>query len=254
MSACSLKSALEKAAPETTATAKSTFEGLRHKQLDQVEAGFFPGLDRSELHGKLPEVAALIPDGDPVSVHKVGAFVVCKTRSGCDNTVTLEYEFPSHRFVLFNVVVHSQDGRSGLLSVYVQNRSQSLEEENRFTLVGKNPLQYAVLLAWIVIASVSIYSLILCIRTPMLKKKWLWIIFILLGVGRLSLNWTTGEAAFTTFYIMVLPAGSFGQPYGPWILLVSLPVGSIAFLVLRERLRKKPVQEPTNDVIETRTE
>jgi hypothetical protein len=247
---------LEKAAPETTATAKSTFDALRHKQLDQVEAAFFPGLDRSELHGKLPEIAALIPDGDPVSVHKVGAWVVCKTRSGCDNTVTLEYKFTSHRFVLFNVVVHTQDGRSGLLSVEVQNRSQSLEEENRFTLVGKNPLQYTVLLAWIVIASVTIYALILCIRTPLSKKKWLWIIFILLGIGRLSLNWTTGEAAYKIFYIMILPAGTFGQPYGPWTLLVSLPAGSIAFLILRERLRKRPVQEPTltNDAIETRTE
>jgi len=247
---------LEKAAPETTATAKRTFDELRHKQLDQVEAAFFPGLDRSELHEKLPEVAALIPEGDPVSVNKVGAFVECKTRSGCNNTVTLEYEFTSHRFVLFKVVVHTQDGRSGLLSLYAQNRSQSLEEENRFTLVGKDPLQYTVLLAWVVIAAVTIYALILCIRTPLSKKKWLWIIFILLGIGRLGLNWTTGEASYNIFHIMILPAGIFGQPYGPLTLFVSLPVGSIAFLVLRERLRKKPAQERTaaNDATEPRTE
>ena len=61
----------------------------------------------------------------------------------------LEYEFPG-KWVITQMVVHSQDGKSAITSFYVEPESESLEAANRFTLRGRQPVQYVILSAGIV--------------------------------------------------------------------------------------------------------
>jgi hypothetical protein len=72
---------------------------------------------------------------------------------------------------------------------------QSLESQNRFRLSGKSAAQYFVLVAAIAAAILSLYSLVACIRTKLPGRKWPWVLFIILGIGTISINWSTGQWA-----------------------------------------------------------
>jgi len=243
---CGLRSMLDRVAPETVSIAKTNLDFLRRGQFDRIEPSLDQSIDRNGLTDKLAAMAAQIPKQEPVAIKTVGAFAECDTRKGCETRVTLEYEFPSG-WLMVTMVVQRLDGKSGITRFYVQPLSESLEQTNRFTLRGKGPVQFALLVMALVSMALSVYALVLCVRTPMAKRKWLWIIFILLGVGRVGVNWTTGELFHNYAWISILPAGTYGQPYGPWTVMVSIPLGAILFLILRDRLRKPAAQPPPSD-------
>jgi hypothetical protein len=149
--------------------------------------------------------------------------------------LSFEYQFPS-KWLLINVATQKKGGVSTIIGFNVYPLSDSLENINRFTLTGKTPLQYATLAFAILIPLFILSVLVLCIRTKMTKRKWLWIIFILFGIGRLTVNWTTGQWQVAPLYFLLLGSGAFAPPYGAWLISISLPLGAILFLFRRKKL------------------
>jgi hypothetical protein len=235
-----MKSILDHAAPETVQMAKDNIEYLRHGQFDQVERSLDPGVDRTDLHANLVQMAALMPSQDPISIKTVGAYGKCETRKGCDTQVSLEYQFPA-AWILVQMTVHRQNAASTITDFSLQPESESLEVMNRFTLLGKQPLQYLILATAIFSFCLMLYALVLCMRTPMKKRKWLWGIFILFGACKVGVNWTTGEVSYRIFYVLFLTAGFMRTPYSPWMFYASFPLGALLFILLRNRLRKPAV-------------
>ncbi len=89
----------------------------------------------------------------------------------------------------------------------------------------------------------TLYALVLCIRMRM-TRKWLWILFILLGVTTLRLNWSTGEMGLQPLSVQLLGA-SFSRSglVAPWIFGVSFPLGAVFFLRKRRALLAKAAAE-----------
>ncbi len=237
LTGCGAKYFMDRMAPDTTAEAKGNFDDLRHGHFDRVGAVLDPSIDRTHLQENLEKIAALVPAQEPVSVHTVGIHTQCNSGTGCNTRVILEYQFPS-KWLIVDTVVHRQDGKTTITSIYVRPLSQSLEQANRFTLRGKHPQQYAVLIAAACSFAIMVFALVLCIRTPMESYKWLWIVLILLGAPRIAVNWTTGALSYQILAGLALPAWISSQIYGPWTVSVSLPLGAIAFLVMRDTLKK----------------
>jgi hypothetical protein len=113
--------------------------------------------------------------------------------------------------------------------------SASLETQNKFNLSGKGALQYGVLGAAITMAIFTLVVLVVCIRTKMKRRKWLWILFILFGFGKLSVNWATGQWGVMVLAAQLFSASGTAAFFGPWIVSVSLPVGAVLFLINRRR-------------------
>ena len=112
----------------------------------------------------------------------------------------------------------------------------SLEKLNELNLMNSSLIGLLVLLCVIAVPLFSLYVLVLCIRTP-LKRKWPWILFILLGVMTLRLNWSTGGMSFQLLGVQLLGASFFRSGLvGPWIFGVSFPLGAVLFLIKRRRL------------------
>ena len=69
----------------------------------------------------------------------------------------------------------------------------------------------------------------------------------MLGLGQLSLNWTTGDLDYRIARVQMLGSAYLKQGlYAPWILSVSVPLGAIVFLIRRNKLRvgeKEPLAE-----------
>jgi hypothetical protein len=152
----------------------------------------------------------------------------------------LEYQF-ADEWLLANVVTKKTGDATTITGFFVKPIPRSLENENNFTLSGKSASQYAALFLAIFAPLFCLYAFVICIRTKIEKRKWLWLVLTLVGAGALNLNWTTGQGSFTLFSLYLLSAAVNAAPYGPWILHISLPLGAMLFLGLRENLEKSSV-------------
>lgn len=220
---------------QARADAEAYVNQLREHQLDQIQKEMDPSVSSpGDIGGVLTTMAGLFPTGQPTSVKLVG-YNRLETPDGVTRRMTLEYEFPQ-KWLIADVTIRKKDGAATITGMQVTPLSASLEYLNRFTLKGKSVAQYAMLVLWVIAILLTLFAFSLCIRAKNIKKKWLWLIFILLGVGQVAINWTTNESSFRLFYMQTPPSMANEVMYGPWILSVSLPLGAIVFLAKRRSL------------------
>jgi hypothetical protein len=211
---------------------------LRKGNFGEIEQGLDASLRTGDLREKLDAMARSIPAEEPRSVKPIGYLVVHHPDSSRTIKTTLEYEFKD-RWLLATMIEQEQSGTATVTGFHVYPIPESVERHNRFTLVGKEPVNYVVLLLSLAALAVSAYGVIASLRTSMGKKKWLWAAVCLVGVGRLAVNWTTGAVGFTPLWIGFPPCGATMVPlYSPWVVFSSLPVGAVVFLTLGDRLAR----------------
>ncbi|HWO32969.1 MAG TPA: hypothetical protein VNO32_29585, partial [Candidatus Acidoferrum sp.] len=150
--------------------------------------------------------------------------------------IMLEYQFPS-KWLLVNITTQRTGNVSTIAGFHVEPLRDSLENLNRFTLVGKSTDQYLLLIVAVGSLLLSLYSFVLCIRTKNEKRKWLWMLFILIGVGKLAVNWTTGQWNLTLWSFQI-PCGMATAPlYGPWTIAASAPLGAILYFIRHGKIK-----------------
>jgi hypothetical protein len=220
--------------PEDEAIATNYIALLRQNKFAPIEKDLDPSLKGALTQDTLVKMAEAIPDQDPISVKVIGAQQVRNPGLYRIN-LSFEYQFPS-KWLLINVATQKKDGVSTIIGFNVYPLSDSLENLNKFTLAGKNLLEYVTLVFAILIPLFTLYALVLCIRTKIEKRKWLWIIFILIGLCKFTVNWTTGQWNFAPLSFQFLGAGAFAPPYSAWLISISLPLGAILFLIRRKKL------------------
>jgi hypothetical protein len=236
LTGCKVGWLIDRVAPDAIRDGKSYFEELRQRKVDQIVQSFDPGADKNSLRSDLGKVIALIPQQEPLGVETLGATAECKGSGVCTKLVTLEYRYPD-RWILFQVTVSNRTGRYAITDLSIKPESMPLESINQFTLREKSWLHYAILLMALFSAGLAFYAFVLCIRTPIQKRKWLWIILTIIGFGKLGIEWSSGELWYKVLHISILPAGWGFDPDSPFM-YVSIPAGAILFLLLRNHLRR----------------
>lgn len=222
------------ASTDDEAVAKKYIDLLRERRFDEIEQVTYPSI-RSQLRDVFDEMADALPASQPTSIRLVGARKLTNN-DGLTTNLTFEYAFGEEEWFLINVAWLSADGALAIVGFNVYDTDGPLEEQNKFVLGGKSPTHYVVLALVIALPIFSIYALIVCARTKLSGRKWPWILFIVFGVGNFALNWTTGESRFALLQIQLLSASVAAEPYGPWVLSVSVPLGALLFLLRRRRL------------------
>ncbi len=230
--------------PEKERLARSCIDLLMHGSLAQVQSQLDPSLVGADTKDTLAKMSAMFPSEPPKSVKVVGVNIHDGDQYSEAN-LTFEYEYPS-KWLLVNVDIQTKGAVTTIAGFHVEPMSDSLENVNRFTLRGKSATQYSVLLAAVALFLFSLYVLILCVRTPNVGRKWLWVMFILVGFGKLAVNWTNGELHFTPLAFNIPCASAAAPPYGPRTVGAYLPIGAILFLrERRKRLTETIGQLPT---------
>jgi hypothetical protein len=225
--------------PEDEVFARKWVDLLRQREFDQVGQKLDPSIPGSDVRNTLDKMAEMFPAGEPKSTKVVDY-------NFRTHLLTLEYEFPN-KWLLVDILIKRMGGASTILAFRVSTIADSLEHNNRFSLVGKSVLQYGILGLALAAPIFSFYVLAFCLRTKNLNRKWLWAIFILVGVGKLGVNWTTGALIFTPLAVQVPCGGATTTMgvYGPWVVTVNLPLGAILFLRKRShRIVLSEVQPP----------
>jgi hypothetical protein len=241
--ACSQKDMLQRfASPTEQAIAQKYIDELRSLDFGDIEKAIDPTIAEEVAGGTLAKMAALIPNGTPTSVQLVGANRFSSESAGTTLNLTYEYQFGT-QYLLTNVATKTKNGVLTIVGFRVLPESASLEAQNKFNLSGRSVLQYGVLGAAIMMAIFTLVALAVCIRTKMKRRKWLWILFILFGFGKLSVNWATGQWGVMVLAAQLFSASGTAAYFGPWIVSVSLPVGAVLFLMNRRGLEVTPAMD-----------
>jgi hypothetical protein len=235
---------------EDEAFALHSVDLLRQGRLDQVEDQLDPSIRNAQIRDGLTRIHDIFPSAQPASVKTVEAGTV-RGRNGFTTHITLEYEFAPQitptsgrtelvprRWLLAQVVILRGDGTRTIRGLAVTPTSKSYEEMNEFSLADKGVSQYAGLSLALGVAGLTLYAFVLCVRSKIGEKKWIWLMPTLVGVFRVTVNWTSGQWTSTPLAFRIPPFSVAFAAYGPWQIGIYAPVGAIAFLLYCRSLPK----------------
>ena len=236
LTGCDQQAMFEKLIPKKEAAfARQIYLQLAAKDYASIEKQLDPKAQAPSARAVLEQMAAIFPAEEPKSINTVAS-----NRSTVNAVTTynlkFEYEY-SGVWLLADVVLQRSGDQLTILGLHVNPMKQSLKAVNRFTFEGKSPVQYIIFVLAVVVPLFIVCVLVLCIRTPIAKRKWLWLVFVAIGFVQLSVNWTDGSYGIQPLSFALLGAGFFrAGPYAPFILNVAIPIGAIVFLVKRRSL------------------
>lgn len=187
-------------------------------------------------------LANQFPAGAPRSI-KVVSSMVTASPGFTQYALAYEYEF-ADRWLLTDIVLRDSDGKRVVAGLHVQPMKQSLERIHAFTFSGKGLRHYLVFALAVLLPFFILGTVIASVRVLKVRRKWLVVIPIAIGVANLTLNWTTGAVGFSPFAFSLLGAGWFKGFYGPLQLQISLPLGAIVFWLWYFVSRRKQQNDP----------
>jgi hypothetical protein len=232
LSGCGLQGWMNAVIPQKEAAiGQGYIDDIRHQNFAPIEATFDPAYKGEGLRSGLQKMAGFFPKDDAKSVKTVGSNTVTFNGQTTYN-FTYEYEFP-HAWVLGHIYYKRSGNDIVIERMDVYPLRASLEEINAFTLRGKTPFQIGFLALAAFLAIFTIGTAIIAIRTPIPKRKWLWVVFTLLGFVQISLNWTTDELNYNPISFLLLSAGFVQQFYGPLLIQIAFPLGAVIFWLKR---------------------
>lgn len=210
----------------------------------EIEREFASGVDADTLKSATAKLIALYPSGrlKNIGVNWSESFVATVgTGSQQRVFINLLYEFDGPGDLGVRIETGRENGRIVVRNVYFQPLPHALVARNDFSLAGKGPGHYVVLLLAIAIPLLMLDALVKVWRSTTLTRRWAWTIFILLGLFKFTFNWTTGSFSTSFFSLQLLGIGAFRQSqYQPWLIFLSVPVGALTVLFREFTGRDEP--------------
>ena len=220
---------------EEAAFARDYLQKLRGRSFDHVKQHLDPELAAQVTDQKLEDIAAYFPTGKVVSTVLIGSQTNTHNAKWQGN-FSFEYQFEGG-WALANVVLKRTGDKLAVVGFNVYRTEKSQREINAFSFQGKSFWHYAILVLAAGVPLFILATLIVCLRTPIPRKKWLWVLFVLVGVGNISLNWTTGAMDFKVLQLLLFGSGVVRpSEYAPWVITVGLPIGAGVFWFKRRKL------------------
>lgn len=226
-------------APDTAREAQATaaYEALVSADDSALVESLTPAARAQIAAPLLAQMRNFAPSGPPPEPRTINWMW---NQSGPFQTYELrqEYTYPD-RTVQWSVQL-VKDGSAPWLvnAIHINAIDAQTIAAARFSLAGRPVQNYLVLAG-------AVGSLLLCLTAAVLagwRRRWLWMVGSLLGVGQVALNWSTGEVFFEVARVALFGAGfvKAGGIADPWIVSFAVPVFAILFFLLRRWTPKPP--------------
>jgi hypothetical protein len=234
LAGCSSEAILSKVAPpEADKYARAYFETMRAGTPEDAKRQLSPAVLQNQA--SMDSVQSLRQQFAAFGVLDSAKVTNGQLNFGSGSTPkrrVLMYELWGHGAIALAEIEIQEDvtGRS-VNGLQIQPIAKSLEATNGF-LTNAGPAQVAVLLVAIGLTLFELATAVIVARTPM-RRRWLWALFALFGVGTFAMNWTTGAVSSNLFYVQFIGSIQRVGLAGPWFISVSFPLGAI--VALRKR-------------------
>lgn len=243
------KAVIQKFAPrEDDELARRFLELIRKERYEEADPLLEPAVATQAGVNGLSQLHQIVDRGELKTVELIGAntgFLKPSDSSASKRIANLTYEleFPD-AWVVAAFVIESSGSQPRITGVNFQPVPNSLRVLNRFTFKKRPFLFYLIFSAVVLIPVFIIFTIVICIRSHV-RRRWLWIIFILVAFGRFNLNWSTGAWNIQPLSIMLLGSAWFRtSSSAPVMVSFGFPLGAIVFLMFRGRLRRKNEVQP----------
>ena len=230
--------------------AREYIASVRNGDYDRGMAALIPHL--LKIPGARDSLAAVVrripPGGDSLRLIGVN-WVRKKSFDGGDlleSLLVYEYQAPTGWGVITTGVVEEMGVRF-ITGLRGERYDQSQRAINAFTFAGKSPVHYFVVLLAISAAVASFAYALAAAFTPM-PRRWLWALLSLVGGSGLTLNWSTGQVAFSLLSINLFGAGFKRMGAGPWLITAAVPLGAILTAIHLEKIRRQRAANAAPDV------
>jgi hypothetical protein len=194
---------------------------------------------RGQLAPQLPRMRSFLPQGAPRLID-TRVDVVHMADGSTVRHAYLAYEIDRDaRHALVRIGLQ-QTSATIVTDLYVNRLDGTVEQATSFSLRGKSAVHYLILLLAILSFAIIVAAIVLIARTRGLRRKWLWIVGSLLGIGQVAIDWNSGAISVQPFYLQLL--GAFAIRPGAlatWQVGFGIPVVAILFLIRRARARRQ---------------
>lgn len=227
--------------PEIEAAARETYTAFRTGDTAAIEKSVVPNLQGMTAEN-LAQLVALIPKTDPDSIRLVGYHQNHLVPQGTStHGLTYEYHWPDHvGLVSFDYVQAATDAPLLLAGFNFRIATREELKANDFNFLGKPPGHYAMLFAIAASAALMVLAVVMSIRTPGVKRRWLWCLVSLITVCQFNLDWTNSAFQWVTLHIGLINLGVSRADtlFASWVLTVGVPIGAIVVIIRLWRRRR----------------
>jgi hypothetical protein len=243
---CSIDRVVQRMTPADADARSRAYLGLLVRgQLDSAIAPLLPELQRAETRAELGKIAALFR-GQPLDSTRVIGVQVNTFNGTRHANLSYELHSPAGWF-LANVATVDSANRWFVEGASGRTIPEPLEHTTRFTLVGRSPVHYLWLVLMLVAAGTSLGVALFVVSRRTMPRRWLWSAVALVGVGTMTLDWTSGMVGFNPITVMLLSGAVMrAGPVAPWTLSFAFPLGAVLAL-RRYRGWRASSATPTTD-------
>jgi|GEM_PF-1703467 len=244
---CLAGCAVPKVDPAREAQADRVYELVRRNDVAGLREMAGPTLRQQNMAGAVQQMQSHVHASAPTSIETL-AWSLNVVNGDAAYEVARLYSHPEGKVQARVIMTRSGDGPYRVEGLHVMRVSPALlkahdesVEAARFTLTGKSPAHYLVLIG-------AGLSATLCLVTVVVagwRRRWLWMVGCLFGVGQVTVNWMTGALFFQPIYFALLGA-AFLKGLGatdPWFITAAVPLPALFFWGLG-KWRPKPPKPP----------
>ena len=145
------------------------------------------------------------------------------------------------RSALVFITARTESGKTLLTGFRAQAAPANLWDANPFRLRGMSLVQYALLISAVIVPLFMLGTALACVRSTR-RRKWLWVPFIIVGIGKFGVQCVAGGQFFLQpLMFQLLGVTVFKFPvYEPWVVAVSLPLGALVYWITNRKAGSSP--------------
>jgi hypothetical protein len=205
-------------------------------QFGAAKARLDPKL-RGNADAALPQIRDALPAASPRLIDSQSTTFTSFVSDAESATSKFTYAMDADSKHALVVITTQRDDKGVMVTdIGITDLKAPPEQLARFSLADKPPGHFVFLAAMAATLGIIIAALVALVRAKGTRRRWLWALAIVMAVGKVSMNWVTGELAFTVGNLQLLGIAAVQpNPAFPWILSFGLPVGALIFLWRQRR-------------------
>lgn len=226
----------ELSTPQDRDLARTAIADLRSGNLGALKGRMEPQLFAQTL-AAANKIKGIMPaKGEPKLVT-----VNVNTFSGNGATVStkvLNYELGAgDKWAVVQIVLQQSGNVTQIAGWHVTPTTGEPTVAGDFSFRDKSFIHYFWIAAMLASTFTSLGALVMAARAKGLRRRWLWIVGSIIGLGQFSLNWSTGAWGFRPIAFQLFGSAAMkASPFDSWVLTFSLPIVAIVFLVRRAKI------------------